>query len=99
MTNLTRDFFIALSNHELLNKGAKKWGFQLGAEQFVAGTDVEAALRTVSRLNGKGISCTVDNLGEFVTDKSESLTAKETILDVIRSIHEEELNCHISVKL
>lgn len=99
MANLTRDFFIALSNNQLLNNSAKKWGFQLGAEQFVAGTDVETALKSVSRLNSIGINCTVDHLGEFVTEKEESLAAKETIMDVIRRIHEEKLNCHISVKL
>lgn len=99
MANLTRDFFIGLSNSEFLNKNAKKWGFRLGAEQFVAGTNVDQVLETVNRLNAKGISCTVDNLGEFVTEKDESLAAKETILEVIRRIHEEQLNCHISVKL
>lgn len=99
MSNLTRDFFIGLSNNEFLNKNAKKWGFRLGAEQFVAGTNIDQVLKTVNRLNAKGISCTVDNLGEFVTEKEESLAAKETILEVIRRIHEEELNCHISVKL
>lgn len=99
MANLTRDFFIGLSNNEFLNKSAKKWGFRLGAEQFVAGTNVDQVLQTVKRLNAKGISCTVDNLGEFVTEKEESLAAKDTILEVIRRIHEEQLNCHISVKL
>lgn len=82
-----------------MNKSAKKWGFRLGAEQFVAGTNVDQVLQTVNRLNAKGISCTVDNLGEFVTEKEESLAAKDTILEVIRRIHEEQLNCHISVKL
>src|SRR5690625_3796956 len=99
MANLTRDFFIALSNNELLNKGAKKWGYQLGAEQFVAGTDIEGVLQSVKRLNDKGISCTVDNLGEFVTEKTESTAAKEKIIRLIQKIHEEQLACHISVKL
>lgn len=99
MANLTRDFFIALSNNELLNKSAKKWGYRLGAEQFVAGTDIDSVIKTVKRLNDKGISCTVDNLGEFVTEKAESTTAKEKIISVIERIHEEQVSCHISVKL
>lgn len=77
MANLTRDFFITLSNNKLLNESAKKWGFRLGAEQFVGGVNVNEAIASVKELNKKGISCTVDNLGEFVTEKSESTAAKE----------------------
>lgn len=99
MANLTRDFFIALSNNEFLNASAKKWGFRLGAEQFVGGVDVEGTITTVKKLNEKGISCTVDNLGEFVTLKSESTEAKNKILSLIETIHEERVDCHISVKL
>src|SRR5690625_4564577 len=99
MANLTRDFFIALSNNELLNKGAKKWGLRLGAEQFVAGVDINSVVKSVKQLNNKGISCTVDNLGEFVTDRSVSLAAKSKILSLIERIHEEQVDCHLSVKL
>ncbi|HLS24125.1 MAG TPA: proline dehydrogenase family protein [Pseudogracilibacillus sp.] len=99
MSNLTRDFFIALSNNKLLNKGAQKWGFRLGAEQFVAGLDVDSVLQSVKKLNEKGISATVDHLGEFVTDRSVSLRAKQNILHLIERIHEEKVDCHVSVKL
>lgn len=99
MANLTRDFFIALSNNELLNKSAKKWGYNLGAEQFVAGTDIDGVINSVKKLNDKGIACTVDNLGEFVTEKSESTKAKENILSLIERIHTENVSCHVSVKL
>lgn len=99
MSNLTRDFFIALSNNKLLNKGAQKWGFRLGAEQFVAGLDVDSVLQSVEKLNEKGISATVDHLGEFVTDRSVSLRAKQNILHLIERIHEEKVDCHVSVKL
>ncbi len=99
MANLTRDFFIALSNNEFLNKSARKWGYRLGAEHFVAGTDVDSVLQSVKRLNERGISCTVDNLGEFVLEKSESIAAKNNILTLIDCIHAEKVSCHISVKL
>lgn len=99
MVNVTRDFFIALSNSEFLNKNAKKYGFSLGAEQFVGGTDMESVLNTVKELNAKGISCTVDNLGEFVNKKSESTAAKNKILQLIERISEEQVDCHLSIKL
>src|SRR5699024_8608416 len=99
MANLARNFFIALSNNKFLNESAKKWGFRLGAEQFVGGVDIDGAIASVKRLNEKGISCTVDNLGEFVTQKSESTDAKNKIISFIERIHKEEVACHISVKL
>lgn len=99
MANLTRDFFIALSNNKFLNNSAKKWGYSLGAEQFVAGTDIDSVMKSVKRLNDMGISCTVDNLGEFVTKKAESTAAKNKIIEVIERIHKEQVDCHVSVKL
>src|SRR5699024_9041449 len=69
MVNVTRDFFIALSNSEFLNKNAKKYGFNLGAEQFVGGTDTESVLNTIKELNQQGISITVDNIREFDKNK------------------------------
>ena len=51
MGNLTRDFFISLSNNKILNANAKKWGFRLGAEKFVAGIDIDSVVETVKEIN------------------------------------------------
>lgn len=99
MANLTRDFFIALSNNKFLNENAKKWGFRLGAEKFVAGVDLPTAAEKIKVLNKRGISTTLDNLGEFVSDRGEATEAKNRILEMIEYIHSEKLDSHISVKL
>jgi proline dehydrogenase len=99
MANLTRDFFIGLSNNKFLNANAKKWGFRLGADKFVAGTDINSVVSVVKELNQSGISCTLDNLGEFIFDKTEATQAKQDILEMIEKIQEEKLDCHVSVKL
>lgn len=99
MSNVTRDFFIALSNNKLLNESAKKWGFRLGAEKFVAGTNLSEAVEVIKELNANGISTTLDNLGEFVEDRQEATKAKEQILYVLDTLHSEELNSHVSLKL
>ena len=99
MANLTRDFFIGLSNNRILNANAKKWGFKLGADKFVAGTDINSVVGVVKELNKHGISCTLDNLGEFIFDKSEAAQAKDDILEMIEKIHEEKLDCHVSLKM
>ncbi len=99
MGNLTRDFFISLSNNKILNANAKKWGFRLGAEKFVAGIDIDSVVETVKEINAHGISCTLDNLGEFVYEIEEAAFAKAEILSVLDKIHEENLDCHVSLKL
>ncbi|MDQ0269146.1 proline dehydrogenase family protein [Cytobacillus purgationiresistens] len=96
--NLTKDFFITLSQNKLLTKGAKRWGLQLGAQTVVAGTNIPEMIRSVQELNSQGISATIDNLGEFVFEKSEALEAKEQILHVIEAIHENGVDAHISLK-
>ena len=98
MANLTRDFFIALSNNQFLNNNAKRWGLRLGAEKFVAGTDLARAAERVKELNERGISVALDNLGEFVYDRSEAEAAKNQILQVVEYIHEEKLEGHITLK-
>lgn len=95
---LVKDFFIALSENQMLNSAAQKYGLRLGAQSVVAGTDIDGAIESIKELNAQGISCTVDNLGEFVFEKSEATAAKEQILKVIERIHEEGVDAHISLK-
>ena len=93
-----KDFFIALSENQALNSVAQKYGFKLGAQSVVAGTNIDEVVESIKELNRQGISCTVDNLGEFVFEKSAALDAKEQILAVIERIHGEKLDAHISLK-
>lgn len=95
---LLRDFFIALSENQSLNSAAQKYGLKMGAQSVVAGTNIPEVIASIKELNALGISCTVDNLGEFVYEKSEALKAKEQILAVIEAIHEEGVDAHISLK-
>lgn len=41
----------------------------------------------------------MDHLGEFVTDREESERAKEKIIHMLHQINEENLECHVSIKL
>jgi proline dehydrogenase len=95
---MLKDFFIGLSENQILNSAAKKYGLKLGAQNVVAGTNVEETIQSIKELNAHGISCTVDNLGEFVFQKEEALEAKVQILAVIEAIHEHGVDAHISLK-
>ncbi|WP_068674808.1 proline dehydrogenase family protein [Oceanobacillus sp. Castelsardo] len=99
MVNLSRDFFIALSKNKFLNKNAKRWGFQLGANKFVAGTNIDEVIEVINNLNRAGIRCTLDHLGEFIFSKEEAIEAKKQILYTLDRIYFEQLDCHVSVKL
>ncbi|WP_301110213.1 proline dehydrogenase family protein [Sporosarcina sp.] len=95
---MLRDFFIGLSENQLLNRAAQNYGMHLGAQQVVAGTNITEMMESVKELNQAGISCTIDNLGEFVYDKSKAITAKKQILSVVDAIREQQADAHISIK-
>lgn len=95
---IIRDFFIHLSENKLLNSVAQKYGLRLGAQSVVAGTTIPEMIESVRELNRHGISCTIDNLGEFVYEKSEATQAKGKILEVVEVIHKNNLDAHISLK-
>jgi len=95
---MLKDLFIGLSQNQFLNSTAKKYGLKLGAQSVVAGTNIEEAIQSIKELNAHGISCTVDNLGEFVFKREEATEAKEQILKVIEAIHENHVDAHISLK-
>lgn len=95
---MLKDLFIGLSQNQFLNHTAKKYGLRLGAQSVVAGTNIEETIRSIKELNAHGISCTVDNLGEFVYKKEEATAAKQQILNVIEAIHENNVDAHISLK-
>ena len=93
-----RDFFISLSENETLSNAAQQYGLKLGAGSVVAGTTLSEVMGNIKQLNAQGISCTVDNLGEFVFDEAEATKAKEEILAMIEAIHTEGVDAHVSLK-
>ena len=82
-----------------MNKVAKKWGLRLGASQVVAGSTIEAAIATVRELNKKGLVCTLDHLGEFVSSREEALEATEYNMRTLEAIAESGVDSNLSVKL
>jgi proline dehydrogenase len=95
---MLKDIFMSLSQNQFLNSAAKKYGLKMGAQSVVAGTNIEEVIKSIKELNAHGISCTVDNLGEFVFKEEEATEAKEQIIKVIQAIHEHKVDAHISLK-
>jgi len=69
------------------------------ARRFIAGEDLEDAVRAVRQLNAEGFDVTLDCLGESVKAASEAEEACRTYLTVLDRIAAEKLQSHISVKL
>ncbi|HET6680450.1 MAG TPA: proline dehydrogenase family protein [Gemmatimonadaceae bacterium] len=69
------------------------------ASRFVAGETLDDALASVRALNAKGISATLDLLGESVHSEVEARGAERTYLDLLDSLHEHALDGNVSLKL
>lgn len=96
---IVKNFFIGLSNNSFLNKTAKEIGPMFGAKKVVAGNTIPELVDTIDRLNHKGITVTVDCLGEFVLNEGEAIQAKDQILEVMYAINNHNLDGHMSIKI
>ena len=56
------------------------------------------AVKLVKSLNKKGIYATIDVLGESVNNKEEAVEAKIKALEVLDTIHKNNLLANLSVK-
>jgi len=69
------------------------------ASRFVAGETIDDAVAAVRALNARGISATLDLLGESVTNADEARATADHYLELLDRIHAEGLDANVSVKL
>lgn len=69
------------------------------ASRFVAGETIATACDAVAELNTKGISASLDLLGESVTNEAEARETGRQYLALLDRIAERGLNANVSVKL
>jgi proline dehydrogenase len=69
------------------------------ASRFVAGESVKTALDAVRSLNAKGITASLDLLGESTTNEKEAYTSQREYLELLDLIEREKLNANVSLKL
>ena len=67
--------------------------------RFVAGREIEDALRVGRQLNRSGLSATLAYLGESITELKEASAAREVFLRLIERLHAGGLEANISLKL
>jgi proline dehydrogenase len=69
------------------------------ALRYIAGEELDDAIRVVRMINSKKMMATVDVLGENVSKREESLTAVRECEAVLHSINENYLDANLSIKL
>ena len=69
------------------------------ANRFVAGETVDTALAAVARLNARGITASLDLLGESVHNEAEARAAGDAYVTMLDRIHEQKADANVSVKL
>jgi proline dehydrogenase len=69
------------------------------ASRFVAGERLSEALAATRALNEKGITASLDLLGESVTNEQEAREARDAYIEMLSRIHDQRLEANVSVKL
>jgi len=95
-----RALFLSLSESRRLRGLAERSsiGKKLSS-RFVAGTHVEDALRVTRTVNQAGMTVSVDNLGESVTNPDEARHSARLYHQMLDEIAAQRLNANISLKL
>ncbi|MFL7813182.1 MAG: proline dehydrogenase family protein [Anaerolineales bacterium] len=97
---MLRMLLIYLSQAGWARAIVQRWGIaKRTAARFVAGENLEDAVAVVKDLADRGISSTLDHLGENVTTREEATAAADEILVIIERLTREAVRSGISVKL
>jgi proline dehydrogenase len=95
-----RAAFISLSESKSLRRMAEQtWIGQRLSRRFVAGTTIEDALAATQATNKLGLTVSVDNLGENVTNAEEARHSAELYHKMLDAMQAQALNANVSLKL
>jgi proline dehydrogenase len=95
-----RAFFITLSESTMLRAVAERSGVgRRMSSRFVAGTTVEEALAATAATNARGMSVSVDNLGENVTNLEDARRSAQRYHQMLDAFAERQYDANVSVKL
>jgi proline dehydrogenase len=97
---MLRAFFVHLSENGSLRRFAEQ--SSLGrrvSSRFVAGTEIADAVRATQTVNRAGMSVSIDNLGENVTNPDEARHSAQLYHQILDAIAANRLDANISLKL
>lgn len=98
--SLLRSTFIALSTNSRLRRFAEQSSFgRRMSSRFVAGFQIEDALRATADLGRQGLAVTLDSLGENVSHPNQAQHSAEIYHQLLDAIARRGLNANVSLKL
>jgi proline dehydrogenase len=97
---MLRAFFVRLSENRFLRGFAERSAIgHRVSSRFVAGTQIADAVRVTQAVNRAGMSVSIDNLGENVTNLDEARHSAQLYHQILDAIVASQLNANISLKL
>src|ERR1700751_1114310 len=97
---MLRAFFVHLSENRSLRSFAEKSSIgQRVSSRFVAGTEIANAVRVTQAVNRSGMSVSIDNLSENVTNPDEARLSAQLYQQILEAIAANGLNANVSLKL
>jgi proline dehydrogenase len=97
---MLRQSFLWLSNRQGIFRFVRKNRLaRRFASRFVAGETIDDAVAAVRSLNGKGITVSLDLLGESVSNAAEAKATADHYIGLLDRIQKEGLDSNVSVKL
>jgi len=97
---MLRAFFVHLSENRSLRNFAERSALgRRVSGRFVAGIEIADAVRVTQALNRAGMSVTIDNLGENVTNPDEARRSAQLYHQILDAITASQLTANISLKL
>jgi len=97
---MLRSSLLYLSRQQHIFDFVKNVGFaRKMASRFVAGETIATALSAVEQLNAKGITASLDLLGESVSSEAEARDTGRQYLEILDRIEQKKLKANVSVKL
>lgn len=97
---MLRSALIALSASKSLRSFAEKsWAGRRASRRFVAGIEIDDALIATRAMNQLGLSVSVDNLGENVTNAEEARHSAQLYHQMLDQMSAQGLDANVSLKL
>lgn len=97
---MLRSSLLYLSRQQRIFNVIRNVGFaRKMAARFVPGETIASALDAVAELNAKGITASLDLLGESVTNEAEARDTGRQYLDLLDAIAKRGVDANVSVKL
>jgi proline dehydrogenase len=98
----SKTFFHSLARSATLKRLASRYGMRKPtsfARRFIAGETVQEAIEAAANVQARGLTATLDLLGESVTNLDEAEAATRGYLRVLESIVASDVERNISLKL